>query len=156
MNKLTSTTWTGTANLIKPLSALVSLAIVLSGCGDGASIPNAPTPTPTLTSTPTPAPTETYTLSGVVFELTEAGQVPIEGVELYCDSCGSPVGHTFVYTDADGFYSLDWTSNGVHHLLVEKAGFEIFDPTGSLTHGEEMIVATVRGDTRFDIRLARR
>jgi hypothetical protein len=156
MNKLTSTTWTGTANLIQPLSALVSLAIVLSGCGDGASIPIAPTPTPTLTSTPTPAPTETYTLSGVVFELTEAGQVPIEGVELYCDSCGSPVGHTFVYTDANGVYSLAWTGNGVHHLLVEKAGFEIFDPTGSLTHGEEMIAATVRGDTRFDIRLARR
>ena len=44
MNKLTFTTWTGTANLIKPLSALVSLAIVLSGCGDGASIPRCPDP----------------------------------------------------------------------------------------------------------------
>jgi hypothetical protein len=156
MNKLTSTTLTGTANLIKPLSALVSLAIVLSGCGDGASIPNSPTRIPIPISTPTPTETVTYTLSGVVFELTESGQVPIEGVELYCDSCGSPDGHTFVYTDANGVYSLAWTSNGVHYLHVRKAGFEIFDPTGALTHGEEMIPATVRGDTRFDVRIARR
>jgi hypothetical protein len=93
-----------------------------------------------------------YTLSGLVYELTEAGQVPIEGVEVYCDSCGSPDGHTFVDTDADGFYSLSWTTNGVHPLLVRKAGYALAvtrDPSGRIS-------ATVNGDTRFDIQLVRR
>jgi hypothetical protein len=154
MNRLTL----ATAHTFTPLSALLSLAIVLSGCGDGASIPTAPTPPPTLTSTPTPAPTGTvtYTLSGVVFEITGEGQVPLEGVEVYCDSCGSPVGHTFVYTDADGVYRLEWTSNGVHPLFVTKAGYEIFDPAGTLTDDYGRISAKVSGDTRFDVQLIRR
>ena len=92
------------------------------------------------------------TLSGMIYELTETGQVPIEGVEVYCDSCGSPDGHTFVHTDADGFYSLSWTFNGVHTLFVRKVGYELVgqrDASGSTR-------ATVHGDTRFDIQLARR
>ena len=93
-----------------------------------------------------------YTLSGLVYELTEAGQVPIEGVEVYCDSCGSPDGHTFVYTDATGFYSLSWTTNGVHPLFVTKAGYAVAvtrDAYGRIS-------ATVNCDTRFDIQLTRR
>jgi len=97
-----------------------------------------------------------HTLSGVVFEITDAGQVPIEGVEIYCDSCGSPDGHTFVDTDANGFYSLAWTFDGVHLLYVTKAGYEIFDPTRVLPGQLGTINATVKGDTRFDIHLARR
>jgi len=93
-----------------------------------------------------------HTLSGVVFEITDGGQVPIEGVEIYCDSCGSPDGHTFVYTDANGSYSLAWTFDGVHPLYVTKAGYGIVDPTDQFGR----IAATVKGDTRFDIRLARR
>jgi carboxypeptidase family protein len=96
---------------------------------------------------------EGYILSGVVYEVTDAGEVPIEGVELYCDSCGSPDGHTFVNTDANGFYRLAYSTNGSHPLFVTKAGYQIFDqvldPYGRIT-------ATVRGDTRFNIRLARR
>ena len=92
-----------------------------------------------------------YTLSGLVYELTETGQVPIEGVEVYCDSCGSPDGHTFVYTDADGFYSLPWTFSGVHSLIVKKVGYEILGPL----HAIGQISATVHGDTRLDIQLAR-
>ena len=99
---------------------------------------------------------ESHTLSGVVFEITEAGQVPIEGAEVYCDSCGSPDGHTFVYTDANGFYSLAWTLDGVHPLYVTKTGYDIFDPTGTLRDQFGRIAATVKGDTRFDIRLAHR
>jgi hypothetical protein len=94
----------------------------------------------------------TYVLSGVVFEITAAGRVPIEGVEVYCDSCGSPVGHTFVYTDAKGFYSLSWTVNGTHPLLVTKAGFGL---TGGLRDEFGRISAIVKGDTRFDIQLLR-
>jgi Carboxypeptidase regulatory-like domain len=220
MNNLTSASAT----------VVVSFAILLSACNDGATIPTSPTttaPTPTATVTyilsgavsemtaTGPAPIEgarvdagsglsattdagglyripglpatsrsisvtrggyvtqtktvtmsgdtlldirldrivSYTLSGVVFEMTEAGQVPVEGVSIYCDSCGSPDGHTFVDTDANGFYSLSWTTNGIHTLFVKKAGFEVLDPAGSLRGA---INATVRGDTRFDIQLARR
>ena len=98
----------------------------------------------------------TYTLSGMVFELTPSGRAPVAGVEVYCDSCGSPVGHTSVDTDADGFYSLTWASNGTHPLFVTKAGYEIVDSTGTMRDGLGRVTATVRGDTRFDIQLARR
>ena len=98
----------------------------------------------------------TYILSGVVYEVTGARQVPVEGVEIYCDSCGSPVGHTFVHTDADGFYSLAWASNGLHPLFVTKAGYEIHNPAGTLLDSLGRIRATVSGDTRFDIQLTRR
>lgn len=93
-----------------------------------------------------------HTLSGMVFESTPAGQVPIEGVEIYCDSCGSPDGHTFVDTDANGFYSLSWAVNGIHPLFVTKAGYELVGPRDAIGR----ISATVHGDTRFDIQLTRR
>jgi hypothetical protein len=96
-----------------------------------------------------------YVLSGMVFEMTESGRVPVEGVELYCDSCGSPDGHTFVYTDANGLYRLEWTLNGVHPLFVTKPGYDIFDPTGTLRDQHGRISAAVDGDTRFDIQVRR-
>jgi hypothetical protein len=96
-----------------------------------------------------------YMLSGIVFEVTSAGQTPVEGVQIYCDSCGSPVGHTFVYTDADGFYRLSWSASGVHPLFVTKEGYQIFDPAGTLRDGFGRINAVVNGDTRFDIRLVK-
>ncbi|MBA2305917.1 MAG: carboxypeptidase regulatory-like domain-containing protein [Acidobacteria bacterium] len=92
----------------------------------------------------------TYTLSGVVFERTVTGQVPIEGVSVYCDSCGSPVGHTFASSDENGYYSFEWTNNGSTPLWVTKAGYRL---SGAL---EDRIVATVSGDTRFDIEMIRR
>jgi hypothetical protein len=97
-----------------------------------------------------------YVLSGVVFEVTEGGQMPIEGVEVYCDGCGSPVGHTSVLTDADGSYSFSWTFNGLNPLFVTKAGYAIVDPTGTLLDREGRVQVTVNGDTRFDIQLVRR
>ena len=99
---------------------------------------------------------ETYVLSGVVFEITDAGRVPLEGVELYCDSCGSPDGHAYAYSNADGVYRLEWTPNGVHALFVSKPGYEIFDPTGTFRDAIGRISATVRGDTAFDVQLVRR
>ena len=94
-----------------------------------------------------------YTLSGIAFEVTAGGQSPLEGVEVYCDGCGSPVGHTFAYTDKDGFYSFSWAFNGATPLLVRKAGYDVLDTVGSFPG---QVVATVKGDTRFDIKLVRR
>jgi hypothetical protein len=94
------------------------------------------------------------TLSGQVFETTATGRVPIEGVQVYCDGCGSPVGHTFERTDANGQYRFEWTPNGAMPLLVDKAGYALANqPVGSMPG---LIVPTVNGDTRFDIELVRR
>ena len=100
---------------------------------------------------------QTYTLSGVVFEITEDGKIPLEGVELYCDSCGSPDGHTFVYTDANGFYSLSWTDQWRPSSVRDKGRLRHTpsrrDAARSLRQGS---VPTVRGDTVFDVQLVRR
>jgi hypothetical protein len=94
----------------------------------------------------------TYVLSGLVYEVTAAGRVPIDGVVLYCDACGSPGGHTFVTTDAEGLYSFSWVSPGVTYLqVIGKAGFKYEGPIQSLG-----IPIPTNGDTRFDIELVRR
>jgi hypothetical protein len=97
-----------------------------------------------------------YILSGVVCDVTAAGRVASEGVDVSCDSCGSPVGHTSVFTDANGVYSLSWSSTGVHVLLITKAGYLLAQPTVRYNGGLEGVVATVNGHTRFDIELVRR
>ena len=93
----------------------------------------------------------TYTLSGVVFERAPTGTAPIEGVEVYCDGCGSPFGHTFAHTDADGIYRFAYTYSGTNPLQVGKPGYG--DPVGE-TPGRRQPMVT--GNTRFDIELVRR
>jgi hypothetical protein len=90
----------------------------------------------------------TYTLTGVVSEMTETGLLPVEGVQLYCDGCGSEFGHTFMYTDSNGFYSFSWLYPGYQTLLVSKEGYRTL--TG------QPLTMTVTGDTRLDIQLVRR
>lgn len=94
-----------------------------------------------------------FTLSGIVYEQTSDGRVPLEGVVLYCDSCGSPVGHTFVTTDSDGFYSLSWVLNGKTFLqFISKEGYRYAGPIEQLG-----IPVMINGsNTRFDIELVRR
>jgi hypothetical protein len=96
-----------------------------------------------------------YTLSGVVSELGPAGPIPVEGVQLYCDSCGSPDGHTFTSTDATGFYRFAWTPAGVHPVQVWKEGYELVDASAVIA-GTAVATAVVKGDTALDIRVARR
>lgn len=86
-----------------------------------------------------------HTLSGVVFERTGAGTVPIEGVNVYCDGCGSPYGHTFESTDANGFYSFAYTFSGTNPLQIWKSGYV-----------DAARRPMVDGDTRFDVELVRR
>ena len=97
----------------------------------------------------------TYVLSGLVFEVTATGRLPIEGVSVYCDSCGDLFGHTYAYTDANGLYRFAWTANGATPLIVGKNGYALAGnpPAGPV---EGWIVVSVNGDTRFDIELVRR
>ena len=96
-----------------------------------------------------------HTLSGVVSEVTPAGLVPVEGVEVYCDACGE-FGHTFAHTDTLGSYSFSLVYNGVTPLLIRKEGYAVVDPSGTFPDGAGRRNATVNGDTRFDIQLVRR
>jgi hypothetical protein len=132
------------------------IAVAISGCGSPIR-PTSPSVLQTAVAPPAtvpqPAPQPTYTLSGVVSELTSAGTMPAAGVQLYCDSCGSPDGHTFTTSDPNGFYSFSWTRNGVHPLLVWKDGYAVIDPSGTRSNG---VAVTVDGDTRFDIQIVRR
>ena len=93
-----------------------------------------------------------FVLAGVVYESTATGRVPLEGVVLYCDGCGSPDGHTFVTTDADGLYSFSWTRNGRNWIqFISKDGYRYAGPLDRLG-----ILVNVSGDTRFDIELVKR
>jgi hypothetical protein len=84
------------------------------------------------------------------------GRVAVEGVELYCDSCRSPVGLTFASTDAAGPYSFAWSMNGGHALLVRKDGYALARADGNDGSGTEYILASVTGDTHVDIEVVRR
>jgi len=149
----------------------------LAGC-TGASSPTPPTtPSPVSSATPlAPQPASGFnysvgavlmnaSLSGVVFEVTPTGQVPLADVSVYCDACGE-TGHTWKTTDKDGFYSFSgdiahgggvWlNSTSTVYLIVEKGGYS--DPPGlpprPVSQGWRDV--TVMGDTRFDIQLVRR
>ncbi|HET9264604.1 MAG TPA: hypothetical protein VFO14_16250 [Vicinamibacterales bacterium] len=97
----------------------------------------------------------TQVLSGVVFETTARGRIAVEGVLVYCDSCGSPEGHTAVDTDAGGVYSFSWVDNGPLSLIIRKEGYELAS-AASPGPEKDSITVTVDGDTRFDIELVRR
>src|SRR5262245_57577801 len=81
-----------------------------AGC-TGASSSTSPTAPSPVSSAPTPPPPPVSgflynvgavlvnaSLSGVVFEMTPAGQVPLAGASVYCDACGA-FGHTEKITD---------------------------------------------------------
>jgi hypothetical protein len=137
------------------------IATLSLGCSDGpARIPTAPTPLPA----PTPAPAATlYALSGVVYEITSAGQTPVEGVEVYCDPCGPPEGHSSRTTGANGVYSFEGRGGlyaGGVLLFVAKRGYvlpnqrDMSGPNGDSWMGS--VSVTVTGDTRHDIQIIRK
>jgi len=133
------------------------LGIGPSACGSsGPTAPTAPPPAAAGLPTSQPATQATYTLSGVVYELTTTGKLPVEGVRLYCDSCGSPDGHTHTSSDANGAYSFSWARNGIHPLWIWKDGYDVIGSMGRLADGTSVKNATVNGDTRFDVQIVRR
>lgn len=98
------------------------------------------------------------TLSGVVFETVTGARVPVAGVEVYCDACGPPLGHTLTKTDANGVYELQGALAGPNRVLLSKSGFKLpqpawLGPGGIGWMGGLDIV--VNGDTRFDIEIVR-
>jgi hypothetical protein len=142
------------------------VAVGLAACNGGT--PQSPT-TPSTLKPPPPAPPggvtlgvlRDYTLSGVVFEMTPTGKMPIQGVDVYCEPCGAET-HSWSTTDENGFYSFTGVWNaGVFAtpISVQKDGYT--DPGGVETtppnpQGPGWREVMVNGDTRFDVELVRR
>ena len=158
--------------------ALLVLAQGVAGCGgaDSSSTPSGPSPVVPQSTSPQPRapgswPPGTLTgvsLSGVVYELTPEGRVPIPGIRVYCELCGTET-HTFATANANGSYMFSgdlasgggvWLSNGRIPVFVENKGYRDpagFPPTsGVCPTGFSCREALVDGDTHFDIELVRR
>lgn len=149
------------------------LAVGLAGC-NGASTPSptAPSAQPQLTLTPSHSGGDTYymtnlTLSGMVYEMTATGRVPIAGVQLWSseqagadtDSNGmyrvKPVWVcpcTFAPTVASGTSTIQWSKAGYANPdWAPPTVFPWLDAAGSGWRD-----VTISGDTRLDIELVRR
>lgn len=168
--------------------SLITLWLIIQvsiGCGGGGTIttPMSPSPPPVLSSPPaSPQPQPTvprpgpvgYTLSpvslsGLVYEVTSTGVVPIPGARVYCELCGTET-HTFAIADSNGIYVFpgDVTSGGGIWLaagrgtpvFVENSGYQ--DPDGLpyfqsvCPPGFSCRSVYIDGrDTRLDIELVR-
>ena len=162
---------------------LLMLAAGLTGCeGASSRSPTAPsTPQSQQTLQPRGNGFDTYhvadvILSGVVYEVTPMGRVPIAGVRVQADNF-----HVFptrdVMTDSQGFFSFGpvwvcpcswapWVDAGITAIWVDKDGYEV--PAGqpaSVFHhpaypdavrDAHLRDVTISGNTRFDIELIRK
>ena len=152
---------------------IVVLAAGLAGCG-GASSPSAPStaqPQQTGPDTYYVADVTNVTLSGVVYEMTPTGRVPIEGVRVtdYFHVYPAPNG----VTDSHGFFSFrpvwvcpcswaPWVDAGITSIWVDKDGYQlpagqpasIFDK--AVVKDSRLRDVKINGDTRLDIELVRR
>jgi len=151
-------------------SSLLVLVLALSGCGGAGpvSVPVGPSPIAPQASVPPSVPSSSWlngytltaaSLSGVVYESTPAGNVPIPGAVLYCELCGETT-HTWATADANGFYRFPgdpangggvWLAPGTPTpILVRGVGFE------EQTWLGRSLSVLIAGDTRLDIALVRR
>jgi len=159
------------ANGLKARVLLLVFATSLGGC-DSTSLPSAPSAVPVPVAIVAPQPpaaswpagpfTPDVTLSGIVFEVTPAGPLPIQGAVIYCELCREET-HSWARSDANGFYSFTgvWALGGsptsVH---ISKDGF--LDPVGlprptpPNPSGPGWREVRIDGDTRFDVELIRR
>jgi len=153
----------------KWLSFGFSVGVLSMGCDGRPMSPVLTAPSVQVVATPpnivpVPPAAPQFTLSGMVFEQTSTGRIPLENVRLYCESCGEiGIGHTFADTDRNGHYSFSGVSNGHNDLQVRATeGYEAADgvvmrPNGGVIGPTWTIRSVlVNGDTRFDVRFLRR
>jgi hypothetical protein len=157
------------------LTSLV-VAFGLGGCGGYDSSVTPVTPSHVSPQTVVPAPGSLFplvytlrgvSLSGVVYELTPNGRMPIARAIVYCEPCGEQT-HTFATADEKGFYQFsgDLASGGGVWVAPEVStpiavglyNKDYEDPPGLPTKGyrpgwREVLID---GDTRLDIELVRR
>ena len=155
-------------------AGLLLSVFAVAGCSGGNSSTTAVAPSPVAPQTavvPAVAPAvpgsnwlDGYTLtaaslSGVVYEKTPAGNVPIPGAVVYCELCGK-ITHTWATADANGVYLFpgDLATGGGVWLSPKQ-------PTPIVVRGVNFdeqtwlgrsLVVPMTGDTRFDVELVRR
>jgi hypothetical protein len=164
----------------------VSLALwlitqVCIGCG-GDGTPTTPvspspavapaSPAPPTSQPPVPPGPFGYTLaavslSGTVYEVTPEGRVPIPGIGVYCELCGTET-HTWAVADSKGFYIFPadlstgggiWLSARNTPVLVESRGYR--DPDGFsgscswLSDRYSCREVFIQGDTQLDVELVK-
>ena len=149
---------------------LLTLAAGLAGCnGANAPLPTAPSAQPQQPPRPNPDGQGEYladvTLSGLVYEVTPTGRMPIKGVVLWSSE------QAMVVTDIHGLFSVrpvwvcpcPWAPSvepGLTSIQWNKDGYE--DPAGqpdSIFPGrteEGWRDVKINGDTRVEIELVRR
>jgi hypothetical protein len=122
------------------LVVVVTVAVLTWACGGSPVSPTSPSASLAPTTPSAPASQLPNILSGVVFEVTPTGVMPIEGVQVE-----EYDRHQFSTTDANGFYRISGVSAGRIGVGFEKEGYQSSRST-----------VTVNGDTRFDIQAIRR
>lgn len=149
------------------------ISVLGSGCGGNVTSPTPP-PATVAEVVPPPLPRTSYpafrvadvVLSGLVFETTSQGRIPIAGV-IVANGEGN-----HATTDANGIYSFGpvwvcpcagqpWVEAGTTFLWVAKDGYgDPPDTPGSVFERGAPSPGTrdvkIDGDTRFDIELVRR
>ena len=163
--------------------ALLLVTPAFTGCDGGGKVANPVAPSPVATPQPPPQPPSApqppaprgpagYTLtavslSGTVYEITADGRVPIPGIRVYCELCGTET-HQFAVADAHGFYIFPadlstgggvWLSGRRTPVFVEGGGYK--DPDGLpffqgvCPRNYSCRDVLIEGDTRLDIELIR-
>ncbi len=112
-------------------AAVAAMAAALTASACGRESVTEPTP---IVRDPAPAPIVTYTVSGVISEITDSGEMPLEGVHVE-----NSESHDVTITDGDGFYSLGGFRAGMARLNLSKEGYEL-----------QFREVAVEGDVRFD------
>ena len=158
-------------NRAHPRAGLLVFVFALSGCGDGFDtvttplVPSSVTPPPVVL-TDRPAASNwmdgyiltAASLSGVVYELTSTGRVPIPDAVVYCERCGE-ITHTWAIGDANGFYRFPGdlaTGGGVWLSPGRPTSIIVRGPYEQETWLERNFDVPMTGDTRFDVELVRR
>ena len=144
------------------IAVVLLLTVGAMGCSDDGSPTRLPlSPTPTPTATPTPDAATFGSMFGVVYEITQTGRIPVEGVGLgllTCFSEGCPTATTAyreVTTDKDGAFRIPDVYNGpLNFLWMSKEGYKAADPIPGSCEGCDRIVA-ISGDTRLDVEVVR-
>ena len=161
---------------------LVVIVVGLASCEGASPSPTAPSTAPQQ-QPPGPASSgrDTYSvadviLSGVIYEVTPMGRVPIEGVRVQSDYF-----HVYpspdVVTDSTGVFSFrrvwvcgcswaPWVDAGITSIYVDKDGYEVPAGQPASIFGRRLGTdappdlglrdVPINGDTRFDIELVRR
>jgi hypothetical protein len=143
----------------------IVLLITVSGCGDGVGPASPSLPTPTVSSpAPKPepvAPIPSSTLSGRIFQITAAGEQPVEDVlvEVYscskADNCRTSVIRRST-SNKEGIYQLpELYSGGDNYIWITKEGYQPEANPPKPTCDYCNLIVTVEQETRLDIELVR-